>query len=218
MERLLRQHLASSTNLILDLGCGTGTTLRTLSLLGRRVLGLDLRPEGLLAVRRSLPGALLLQGEATHLPVRSGAADAVTALDVLEHVDDHGVLAEIHRVLRPGGLALLTVPAMPELWSYRDEDAGHLRRYRREGLARLLAARGFELKEIHNYQCLLLPLLIVMRWLGRKGPQARDWEEKRIPVFNSVATWINRIETRLIGVVPWPLGSSLVAVCGKPLG
>jgi hypothetical protein len=56
-----------------------------------------------------------------------------------------------------------------------------------------------------------------MRWLGRKGPHARDLEEKRIPVFNSVATWINRIETRLIGVVPWPLGSSLVAVCGKPL-
>jgi len=216
LERLLRRHLSNQAALILDVGCGTGTALQTFSRLGGRVMGLDLLPEGLREARRLLPDALLLQGDATRLPIRSGVVDAVTVLDVLEHVDDRDLLTEVHRVLRPGGLALLTVPAMPELWSYRDEDAGHLRRYRREGLARLLEACGFDVKGIRHYQCLLLPLLMVTRRLGRRGPRARSLEEKRIPFFNTAATWINRLETRIGDVVPLPFGSSLVAVCGKP--
>lgn len=216
LERLLRRHVSNQAGLILDVGCGTGTTLKTLSRLGGRVLGLDLLSEGLRAARSLLPDALLLQGDATRLPIRSGVVNAVTVLDVLEHVDDQDLLSEVYRVLRPGGLALLTVPGMPGLWSYRDEDAGHLRRYRREGLARLLEARGFDVKEIRHYQCLLLPLLMITRRLGRKGPRARNLEEKRIPLFNTAATWINRVETRIGDVIPLPFGSSLVAVCGKP--
>lgn len=73
---------------------------------------MDLRPEGLRKMRRKLPEAWLLQAEATNLPLMDGAFDAVLALDILEHVDDQRLLAEVQRVLRPGGLAIIgLVPA-----------------------------------------------------------------------------------------------------------
>jgi SAM-dependent methyltransferase len=213
---LLRRQLDAKANLIVDVGCGNGAMLPLLFPLARRVLGLDRLPKGLLRLSVKQPRAWRLQGEAEHLPLDSGVADAVVALDVLEHVDDRAALADIRRVLRPGGVALMTVPALPWLWSYRDEDAGHLRRYGRNDLVQLLETSGFEIRRINYYQCLLFPAVVVARLLGRRGPKIRDVEERRMPFLNAAMTAINRLETRLGSVLRWPFGSSLVAVCRKP--
>jgi hypothetical protein len=69
------------------------------------------------------------------------------------------------------------VPAMPWLWSYRDEDAGHLRRYTRRRLNRLLVGAQLRVREMRYYQCLLFPLVAVTRLFGRKRPGLRDFEE-----------------------------------------
>lgn len=216
VELLLSRQLDTKANLVVDIGCGNGAMLPLLFPLARHVLGFDLRPEGLLRLGEKQPRVWRLQGEAEHLPLDSGVADAVIVLDVLEHVDDRTVLADIHRVLRPGGVALMTVPALSWLWSYRDEDAGHLRRYRRSDLVHLLETSGFEIRRINYYQCLLFPAVVVARLLGRRGPRIRDLEERRMTLLNAALTAINRLETRLGSVLRWPFGSSLVAVCRKP--
>jgi len=207
---------ASPPGLHLDLGCGTGHMLQTMTRRGVRAIGVDMRPEGLVATRRVNPDAILVRADATLLPFRAGSFDSVTVLDVLEHVDEDALLSGIRTVLHPGGAAVLTVPAMPWLWSWRDDEAGHLRRYTRPALAQALTRAGFDVVVMRYYQCVLFPLVVVSRLIGRRNSATRDIEERRIPLANFLFSWINTIEARLGRHVALPWGSSLVAVCARP--
>jgi 2-polyprenyl-3-methyl-5-hydroxy-6-metoxy-1,4-benzoquinol methylase len=215
VERLLGRRLAQPGQRVLDLGCGTGFMLGILSHPGRRLIGIDLRTEGLAATRRAQPRAWVAQAHAATLPLAADSVHVVLLLDVLEHVDDRALLLEVARVLRPGGHLLLTVPALPWLWSYRDEAAGHLRRYTRRRLSRVLTATCWQVQEMRYYQCLLLPVAIATRLLGRGGPGARDLEERPPRLLNALLTSVSMAEAALGDVVAWPWGLSLVALCQK---
>jgi SAM-dependent methyltransferase len=215
LDRLLKTAHPHGVARVLDVGCGTGMNAAVLRAHARRVIAVDYRPEGLEACRQRPSDTFFVRANATHLPFADGIFDAVTVLDVLEHVDDESALHEIRRVLRPGGSILVTVPAMPWLWSYRDEAAGHLRRYGRRGLLQLLKGCRLELNRVTYYQCLLFPLVLV-RLFGRKSSAARDREEAPLPVLNAVLCWISRVEVQLTRFVSWPFGSSIVAVCRRP--
>ena len=215
ITRLIRSYFREDASLVLDAGCGTGAMVEMLSQRGMRAMGFDLRPEGLIATKRRCQTALLFQAESSHLPIADGACDAALTLDVLEHVDDRAMLAEIVRILRPGACLVLTVPAMPALWSYRDEAAGHLRRYTRLGLETLLFEAHLEICELGYYQFLLLPLVVVSRWLARRDPSWRDTEDLPPAGVNHILTLVNQAEVSLSRFIPCPRGSSLFAVCRK---
>src|SRR5699024_9492962 len=95
-----------------DLGVGDGTFMTALHRDTKLdVVGADAHPDYLCALRTAAPD-LALARVSTALPFAPGAFESVSVLDVLEHVaDEAGTLAELHRVLRPGGLLVLTVPA-----------------------------------------------------------------------------------------------------------
>jgi SAM-dependent methyltransferase len=77
------------------------------------------------------------------LPFRDRSFDAVLALEVLEHVEeDRRLIAEMARVLRPGGLAVVSVPLRMALWSATDESCAHVRRYEPEELMTKLRDGG----------------------------------------------------------------------------
>jgi len=217
IEELAGTYVARPT-VVLDLGCGTGSLLRVLGRLGHRAIGIDALPEALEAARRHAPDAWMARAEADRLPLADGAVGAVTALDVLEHVDDGRALSEIRRVLRPGGVLIASVPAMPWLWSYRDEDAGHRRRYTRRGLERTVAEAGFDMAHLRYYQSLLFPFVVGSRLLGRRGPAARDLEERPPRSLNRVRHAITVAELALGRVVRLPWGSSLVVVARRRAG
>ena len=83
------------------------------------------------------------------MPVRDGTAAAVVCGEVLEHLpDDRAAVAEMYRVLAPGGLALITVPAFQRLWDDNDEWASHFRRYDPGQLDRLFEEAGFEVQQV----------------------------------------------------------------------
>jgi SAM-dependent methyltransferase len=214
---LLARHVGRSSQLILDVGCGAGGTLRALQGRGHALAGLDLRPEGLRWLRNDSV-AEMTQGEATRLPFRDSSVAAVLLLDVLEHVREAAALDEVWRVLRPGGCLVLSVPALPALWSYRDEAAGHLRRYTRPHLLGALKLARFDIREVTAYQSLLLPALLLSRRLGRNDSRQRDLEDKPGRMINRVLTTVNRLEVRLgVGrALPW--GSSLMAAAWKAPG
>lgn len=93
---------------ILDVGCGTGALLVRLQTLGyQRLVGIDIAPPS------SLPGIEFLQSDLDdcHTPLEPGSIDLVTAVEVIEHVENiGGLLQELSRLLGPEGLILLTTP------------------------------------------------------------------------------------------------------------
>jgi SAM-dependent methyltransferase len=212
VRRLLDHHRAPEP--VLDLGCGTGRFAASLAAEGRRVLAVDLEPDVRLAPR----GATLV-GSAEQVPLAAASLGTVMVRDVIEHLDDTAALAECHRVLRPGGLLLVLVPAWPSLWSVRDERAGHRRRYTRRTLRRVVEGAGFEVVALRGYQLTLLPAVAAARWYAARRPSAEPatslhHEEHPPGPLNTVFGWVNRAEAAM---VTWPVavpptGTSLVLV------
>jgi SAM-dependent methyltransferase len=214
VEELLRDALPTAGD-VLDVGCGNGALLATLTRLGHRAVGVDLLAEGLERARERVPSAWLARAAADRLPFPDESFDAALMLDVLEHLDDRAALSEIQRILRPAGVVIACVPANPRLWSHRDEAAGHLRRYTKTSIRRLADETGFVVQRIRPYQVLLFPVVAVMRLLGRSGPRMRDLEERPSPRLNRVLHSITSAERALGRLAPLPWGSSLVVVARK---
>lgn len=199
---------------LLDIGCATGALCCELRERGYTAVGLDLAP---VPVREGM--GWQVAGDATCLPWASDSFDVVCVLDLLEHVDDQSCLAEILRVLKPGGLVVASVPAFQGLWSERDAAAGHLRRYGRREFRSLLEHAGFGVEQLFGFQCFLLPVVALSRWIqrlrGTGGDQLRH-EDRPGPVVNGIFRFINEAEVAIGRLLRPPVGSSLVAVVRKP--
>jgi SAM-dependent methyltransferase len=128
---------------ILDVGCGTGLLLKRLETY--RPIGMDFSHLAMGFCQRRQMNKLV-QGDVIHLPFATGSINLILALDMLEHVErDDLLVREFHRVLRPGGHTLITVPAHQHLWSEHDEALHHFRRYSAETFRTLLESNGFEM-------------------------------------------------------------------------
>lgn len=162
---MVRRYFPEAQSL-LEIGCGTGYVLSALAatLPTARIVGSEIYANGLDYAARRLGGkAELFQMDATAIPF-AGEFDLIAACDVLEHIDDdEGVLAEMHRALRPGGGLLLTVPQHPFLWSRSDDAACHKRRYRRSELSEKVQCAGFTVLRDTSFVSCLLPVLILQR-------------------------------------------------------
>ena len=168
VERILNNPNAR----ILDVGCGTGANLKMLADYGRAE-GVDISPQAVEFCReRGLDSVKL--GAAEQLPYENDSFELVTALDVIEHLDDDVAgLREMRRVLRRDGRVLLFVPAFMFLWGVQDDVSNHRRRYTLPSLVKAVEAAGFEV-EWSSYANIsfFVPVLLVrsmMRWLGLRA-------------------------------------------------
>jgi SAM-dependent methyltransferase len=157
---------------ILDVGCGTGANLKMLATYGRAE-GVDISPQAVEFCRqRGLESVQL--GAIEQLPFESDSFELVTALDVIEHLDDDVAgLREMRRILVRDGRLLLFVPAFMFLWGVQDDVSNHRRRYTLPSLLRAVEASGFSI-EWASYANIsfFLPVLLVrsvMRWLGLRA-------------------------------------------------
>jgi SAM-dependent methyltransferase len=109
-------------------------------------------------------GFTAMQADARKLPFPDESFDLLVAFDVLEHIDeDYLAAAEIKRVLRPGGTALIAVPCDMALWSKHDVATGHFRRYDRKSLADLIAGAGLDIESLWSWNVLLRPVVKMRR-------------------------------------------------------
>lgn len=157
----LKKLRLSSGSRILDIGCGSGRHTGALAgIPGVSVIGADINPEDLrqAAVRLKLHEELgevagrwsLLAAHITALPFADDFFDLVVCSEVLEHIHDHeSAVAELVRILKPGGQMAVSVPRYwPEkiCWllsrEYRCSENGHIRIYSRKELGALLAETG----------------------------------------------------------------------------
>lgn len=154
---------------ILDVGCGTGANLELLSEFGQAE-GVDVSADAL-AFCRQRGLTHVKQGEAENLPYPDETFNLVTALDVVEHLDDDVAgLKEMRRVLRPGGRALLFVPAFQFLWGVQDDISHHRRRYTAKQLKKIVQDAGLEVERVtYANISFFLPILaarLLMRLTG----------------------------------------------------
>lgn len=201
---------------ILDLGCGTGGVLQHLGVFGKAI-GLDPAPEAAVYCRRrNVP---MVVGSGLDLPFADASFDAVLALDVIEHVaDDIALLREARRVLRPGGVLVLTVPALPWLWSAHDDVNRHYRRYTLGSLREALHSGGFRGRRVSYYNAILLPLAIARKFVNRVGGSDEHHLEDLPGPLNSALRGVLGLEGRVISRRSLPLGASLIAAARPVAG
>jgi SAM-dependent methyltransferase len=190
---------------VLDVGCGTGRHCFEAVKRGAAVVGVDLRAEGLRQARdwmgamaaagESAAAGSVVRGDALRLPFPDQAFDHIIASEVLEHITfDSLAIAEIARVLRPGGGLAVSVPRwFPErvCWAlsgeYHSNPGGHVRIYRREALKRRVTARGFEAHGVHHAHALHSPYWWLRCLLGERSRLASGyhrllvWDIERRP-------------------------------------
>lgn len=213
---LLDRFVGSETKLdVLDVGCGTGGMLRALERFGR-VTGLDYS-EDALRFARARDRAALARGSVGRLPFAGESFDLVTSFDVLYHLgvnDDVEALREIARVLRPGGILLVRVPAFERLWSQHDEAVHTRQRYGKRELTDKLRSAGFQPVFVSFANFLLFPIAVLRRGAERVLGSSRPGSEVEAvgPKLNEILLWPLRIEAWWLRRAPLPFGLSLVAV------
>ncbi|HEY3321363.1 MAG TPA: class I SAM-dependent methyltransferase [Planctomycetota bacterium] len=207
-------------DLLVDAGMGTGAWLVEMSP-RCRVTGLD-HSEASLAIARpqvEAAGGNVFQTSLDRTPLGSESATVVTLLDVLEHLEDPAAaMSEMIRIARPGGLLVITVPALQMLWSDWDETLGHKRRYNRRQLLTLCTRPEIELLHCGYFNTLALPAIALARcWRKLFPPPSGSLRaEDRVP-----SRFLNEFLYKAL-VVPaclrWPrapIGVSLLAVMRK---
>ena len=152
---------------VLDAGCGSGRTMVDLQRYGA-VVGIELSADAADIARDRGCGEVVI-GRIEQLPWDAGTFDLITCLDVIEHTaDDRTALSELRRVCKPGGWALLTVPAYQALWSTHDEANHHYRRYSRRTLRAAALDVGWEVCRTTSFNSLLLAPAAAFRLAQRR--------------------------------------------------
>jgi len=219
-----RRHAGGGVRAVLDAGCGTGANLAHLSKLlrpadaggGPWFAGMDFSLEAV-GFCRSRGLERLAAGSVCDLPYAAESFDALVSCDVLSHAsigDKQRPLREAHRVLRPGGLLLMNVPAYQWLHSSHDVSVQMDRRFTAGEIRRLLRACGFEPVEVFYWNSLLLPAIIPVRLWRKRFPPAHsdlDSASTESGLFAAVLA-AERVLRRAVAL---PFGLSVFAVARK---
>jgi len=201
---------------ILDAGCGTGSNLKHLASRGSAV-GIDIADEALRFCRAR--GVSVARAGLLGLPFPDACFDWVTSFDVLYHrwvTDDRLAMKELARVVRPGGLVLVRVPALKMLWGAHDEAVHSRHRYTRGEVVALLEQAGLVVERASYANTLLFPLVLARRAFDRlTGRHGSD-----ISVLPAPLEWAFRsallLESRILRHASLPLGASVFALGRKP--
>jgi SAM-dependent methyltransferase len=181
------------------------------------VIGIE--PDGAaVGFARARGGAHYCRSNGTQLPFQQGAFDAVLASDVLEHIEhDLAAVSEIVRVLRPGGAAIVSVPAHQWLFSEHDAALHHFRRYSRAALRRVLEGGGLRIRRISYWNAALFPAICLHRLVARRpGVQGPRSDTTSTPwLVNEALTAVLAAEAVILRHASLPWGVSLIAVADR---
>jgi SAM-dependent methyltransferase len=213
VEAEMQARVPHSTR-VLDAGCGTGGMITRLT--DWDMHGIDISPA---AVRHCQQRGLsqVIEASVHDLPFESASFSAVLSLDVLyhQHVDDNRALKEMARVLKPGGILILNLPAFAWLRGSHDRAVGGARRYTACQVRGMVLRPSLEVDMIHYWNAwLLLPLLIWRHWT-RLHPDSGRSDVRHLPVWlNLVLKNLGRLDacaSRQLGLI----GSSLFTIAHR---
>ncbi len=219
-QDMLSRALPSTRPLrIVDCGAGTGRNLDWLQQYGW-AMGVELSPTGLAVGRRH--GRRMVQGNVAALPCPSAAFDLATSFDVIYSLDDateRSAFAEMHRVLKPGGITLVNAAALDILTGSHSALANERRRYTTGRLRTKLTAAGFEIVRMSYTNMTTLPITLAVRMsqrlLGHRDEAAETEMEVPAAPLNALLAGALRLEAAAMRVAALPVGSSVMCVARK---
>lgn len=223
--RLLAPH---TDRVLLDIGCSSGFLVDALRQAFPRagVIGADYLKATVDAAARRLQGVPFLQFDLRCCPLADQCIDGITALNVLEHIDDDtAALQHIFRILKPGGLAHIEVPASPASFDLHDEVLMHHRRYSLRALVAMAEQAGFVVRQATHLGFFVFP---AFRWVKRRNQQRAKMlspAEKRAAVAADIRQTggsrllapIFRVERWLGAAVSYPIGIRAVVRLERPV-
>ena len=203
---------------LVDCGCGTGHNLQLLRPHGAAV-GFDLSAAGLVRARGS--GAAVVRGDVTRIPLASGAFDVATSFDVLQCVEgDVAAVREMARIVRPGGVVVITLAALEALLGDHSEVWQEVRRYTPASARRLVEAAGLTPVRVSFMFATLFPLMFAARTAQRmlrrfrERPTHSDMDVPWAPLNTALMRLLDG-EAELSRYVRMPIGTSLLVVARK---
>ena len=207
---------------LLDCGCGTGANVELLDRFGR-AYGFDLTETGL-RIGREAGRTRLARATVTAAPFPTASFDVVTSFDVLyslDEPDERAAIAEMYRLLKPGGFVLVNVAAMHVLRGDHSVLSREIRRYSRGDLRARLEGAGFQVERLtYTNATLFVPLAIARLIQRRRGLRTESEAGSEISVppepINAIMTAVMRLEARWLRRFDAPFGSSLLCLARKP--
>jgi SAM-dependent methyltransferase len=197
--------LAQGAKRVLDFGAGTGTFALQLQARGIGVVGIEPDPR----LRQELEKKKLqVHGDIKN--VAGESIDLAYSFNVLEHIeDDAAALAQLRRVLKPGGRLVLYVPAFMVLYSAMDRRIGHVRRYRKKGLTELARRAGFSIDDARYADSLGFAAALAYKALG---PRSGDLNPRAVRFYDTYLFPLSRMLDPCLDRVA---GKNLILVATK---
>lgn len=212
-------------NVIIDVGCSSGYVLEELraAFPGTGLIGADYLHGPLESLAKRMLDIPIMQFDLRKCPLEDACVDGVTCLNVLEHIDDHeAALGHIYRILKPGGIAHIEVPANPNLYDIYDEHLMHHRRYHMGDLEALIQRSGFHIKRATHLGFFAYPAFWLIKKINRRKLKSSIAEKARLVAEQIRKSKVNglfaatvRLETALGKKISYPYGIRCVVVLKK---
>ena len=183
----IRNKLNNRKCCYLDMGCSSGYMLEEAleEFPNTDAIGADYFSAGLLQCHQRLPNIPLFQVDLANCQFSDNLFDAVTCLNVLEHIkDDVSALRHLFRIIKPGGKLVVTVPMDPGLYDIYDQVHCHVRRYQMSELKSKVESTGFRILEANHFGVFIYPAFYLVKQINR-WRFGRVTEDKKMKIVFS---------------------------------
>ena len=222
----LKRALGSKPASIMEVGCSAGHLLADMrrSLPNATLTGGDYTLGTLLKLGEKMPGIPLVRFNLADSPLPSDTYDAMVLLNVLEHIqDDVAATRHIARMLKPGGVAVIEVPAGPELFDDYDRQLQHFRRYTLQNICSIVEHAGLVVERRNYLGALIYPAFYLAKKLSQRRPKSASQRGEHVAKaigatsrFNAVGHAIMALEGAMSGAIEFPRGIRCVVTARKP--
>jgi SAM-dependent methyltransferase len=211
---------------IMEVGCSAGHLLADMrrSLPNATLTGGDYTLGTLVKLGERMPDIPLVRFNLADSPLPSNTYDAMVLLNVLEHIgDDAAATSHIARMLKPGGVAVIEVPAGPELFDDYDRQLQHFRRYTLQGICGVVEQAGLVVERRNYLGALIYPAFYLAKKLSQSRPKSAADRQAHVANaigatsrFNAVGRAIMSLEEAIARSITFPRGIRCVVTARKP--